>query len=100
MMSQGSKQELLATIQPRYLKAGRKDKQKILDEFVAVTGYHRKYAIRVLNTKKHNGPSKKPGPRRIYQGEVVTALEYIWEICGQICSRRLKPFRPEIFKVL
>ncbi|HML40647.1 MAG TPA: transposase family protein [Bellilinea sp.] len=100
MMSQGSKRELLATIQPRYLKAGRKDKQKILDEFVAVTGYHRKYAIRVLNTKKHKGPSKKPGPRRIYQGEVVTALEYIWEICGQICSRRLKPFLPEIVKVL
>jgi len=31
---------------------------------------------------------------------VVTALEYIWEICGQICSRRLQPFLPEIVKVL
>ena len=100
MMSQGSKRELLATVQPRYLKAGRKDKQKILDEFVAVTGYHRKYAIRVLNSLRHKAYSKKPGPRRIYQGEVVTALEYIWEICGQICSRRLQPFLPEIVKVL
>jgi hypothetical protein len=100
MMSQGSKRELLATVQPRYLKAGRKDKQKILDEFVAVTGYHRKYAIRVLNSVRQKANSKKPGPRRIYQGEVVTALEYIWEICGQICSRRLQPFLPEIVKVL
>ena len=100
MMSQGSKRELLETIQPRYRKAGRKEKQKILDEFVADTGYHRKYAIRVLNSVKHKEHSKKPEPRRIYQGEVVTTLEYIWEVCGQICSRRLQPFLPEIVKVL
>lgn len=100
MMSQRSKRELLITVQPRYLKAKKKEKQKILDEFVADTGYHRKYAIRVLNSVKQKGHSKKPGPRRIYQGEVVTALEYIWEVCGQICSRRLQPFLPEIIKVL
>lgn len=100
MMSQGSKRELLATIRPRYRKASKKEKQKILDEFVAVTGYHRKYAIRVMNSAEHKKHLKKPGPRRIYQGEVVTALEYIWEICGQICSRRLQPFLPEIVKVL
>lgn len=100
MMSQRSKRELLATIRPRYRKASKKEKQKILDEFVAVTGYHRKYAIRVMNSEEHKKHRKKPGPRRIYQGEVVTALEYIWEICGQICSRRLQPFLPEIVKVL
>ena len=48
MMSQGSKRELLETIRPRYRKASKKEKQTILDEFVAVTGYHRKYAIRIL----------------------------------------------------
>jgi len=100
MMSQGSKRELLATIRPRYRKASKKEKQKILDEFVAVTGYHRKYAIRLMNSEEYKKRRKKPGPRRIYQGEVVTALEYIWEICGQICSRRLQPFLPEIVKVL
>jgi hypothetical protein len=31
---------------------------------------------------------------------VVTALEYIWEICGRICSKRLHPYLPEIVKVL
>lgn len=100
MMSQGSKRELLETIRPRYRKASKKEKQKILDEFVAVTGYHRKYAIRVLNSGAPKEHLKKPGPRKIYQGEVVTALEYIWEICGQICSRRLQPFLPEMVKVL
>ena len=36
----------------------------------------------------------------MYQGEVVTALEQVWEICGRICSKRLKPFLPEIVAVL
>jgi hypothetical protein len=100
MMSQGSKKEYLETIRPRYRKANKTEKQKILDEFVAVTGFHRKYAVRVLNSPGVKERRKKPGPRRIYAGEVVTALEYIWEICGQICSRRLQPFMPEIVKVL
>jgi len=100
MVSQKSKKELLETVRPRYRKAGRKEKQKILDEFVAVTGYHRKYEIRVLNSVRNKGQAKKPGPRSIYQGEVVTAQEYIWGICGQICSKRLHPFFPEIVKVL
>ena len=49
MMSQRSKRELAEAIQPRYLKGNKKEKGRILDEFVAVTGYHRKHANRVLN---------------------------------------------------
>ncbi|GAP20625.1 integrase catalytic domain-containing protein [Leptolinea tardivitalis] len=100
MMSQQSKRELVETIRPRYQKGNKTEKARILDELVAITGYHRKYAIRVLGRTGKPRAKKKPGPRRIYQGEVVTALEYIWEICGQICSKRLKPFLPEIVKVL
>jgi len=36
----------------------------------------------------------------IYAGEVVKALEQIWEIYGHICSKRLQPFLPEAIKVL
>ena len=31
-----------------YQELSRKDKSKILDEFIAVTGYHRKHGIRLL----------------------------------------------------
>ncbi len=100
MMSHRSKRELLEAVWPRYLKASKKEKTQIADEFVSATGYHRKYALRVL---KH-GPSTKKVARKgrtaIYRGEVVKALEYIWEICGRICSRRLHPFLPEMVKVL
>jgi hypothetical protein len=36
----------------------------------------------------------------LYRGEVVQALEQIWEIYGQICSKRLQPFLPEAIRVL
>ena len=41
--------ELADAIRLRYRSATGKQKHKILDEFVASTGYHEKSAIRVLN---------------------------------------------------
>jgi hypothetical protein len=52
MMSLKSRNELLESVQPRYLKASKFEKQKILDEFTSATGYHRKHAIRVLKSAK------------------------------------------------
>jgi hypothetical protein len=51
MMSLKSKNELVEVVRPRYLKASKSEKQKILDEFTSATGYHRKHAIRVLKNK-------------------------------------------------
>ena len=100
MMSQRSKRELLEEIRPRYLKAKRSKKKIMLDEFVAATGYHRKYATRLLKHGRPRRSTKKHGLQKVYQGEVVVALEQIWEVCGRICSKRLHPFLPEIVKVL
>ncbi len=100
MMSQRSKREMIEAIHPRYLKANKAGKEQILDEFIATTGYHRKYAIRVLKHGPKPKGLKKPGRRKIYQGEVVNALEQIWEIYGRICSKRLHPFLPEGVQVL
>lgn len=100
MMSQRSKREMIEAIRPRYLKANKAGKEQILDEFIATTGYHRKYAIRVLKHGPKPKGLKKPGRRKIYQGEVVEELEKIWEIYGRICSKRLHPFLPEGVQVL
>lgn len=100
MMSRRSKRELSEEVRPRYLKARKAEKKQILDEFIATTGYHRKYAIRVLKHGRPRRGSKKHGPAKVYQGEVVVALEQIWEVCGRICSKRLHPFLPEMVKVL
>ena len=99
-MTSKSKRELLEAIRPRYLRSNKTEKAIILDEFCAATGYHRKYAIRLLKHGPRAKKLKKIGRSKIYQGEVVTALIQIWEICGRICSRRLHPYLPEIVRVL
>lgn len=103
MMSLKSKNELLEAVQPRYLKASKFEKQKILDEFTSATGYHRKHAIRLLKNKvqvQNRRRGKTKTYPRLYCGEVVQALEQIWEIYGHLCSKRLQPFLPEAIRIL
>jgi len=103
MMSLKSKRELLEVLRPRYLKASKAEKKKMLDEFTSVTGYHRKHAIRVLKNKVQDQNHRKRKPktyRTVYHGEVVQALEQIWESYGHICSKRLQPYLPEAIRVL
>jgi len=99
-MSRQSREELVRSIHPRYLKATKAEKGRILDEFVADTGYHRKHAIRLL---KHGIPERqreRRGRPRTYMGESVRALVKVWRICNRICGKRLKPFMAEIVPVL
>ena len=47
-VSIATRDELVAAVIERYSKGRRAEKGRILDEFVAVTGFHRKHAMRVL----------------------------------------------------
>ena len=103
MMSLKSKCELLEVLRPRYLKANKVEKQKMLDEFTFATGYHRKHAIRVLKNQRqvqNHLKGKTKTFKAIYTGEVAESLEQIREIYGHICSKRLQPFLPEAIRVL
>jgi len=98
-MSIGSVREYAAVIRERYRKASRKEKGVMLDEFTQVTGYHRKAAIRLLR-RDHGPPGRRRGRPREYEAEVVEALRVAWEATDHLCSRRLKPFLPELVSVL
>lgn len=82
------------------VKAKKAEKKQILDEFIAATGYHRKVATQILKHGRPRCSGKKHGLPKIYQGDVVVALEQIWQVCGRICSKRLQPFLPEMLKEL
>ena len=58
------KKALTSEIAARYRKETKTGKQAILDEFCRTTGYHRKYAVQVLNSW---GKKKI----RVINGEVV-----------------------------
>ena len=100
MMSQTSKRELLAAIRPRYTLGSRTEKHLVLDELVATTGYHRKYAIQVLNhpPKRRRGP-RRGGPAK-YIGPVRAALAQVWRAANCICSKRLVPGLPTFVEAL
>jgi hypothetical protein len=68
-----------------------------LDEMVAVTGYHRKAVLRLLGGRRRAPPSgRRPGHPRVYGPEVAAAAQLVWEAAGQIGTKRLQPFVPEL----
>jgi hypothetical protein len=86
--------ELVRATAERYGAGSRKEKIRILDEFVALTGFHRKHAMRVLRA----GPAPersgaRPG-RRLYDAAVREALIVVWEASDRVCGKRLKPLVP------
>ena len=88
-----SKREYLEKIRNRYARAGRKYKQKILDEFCAICGYHRKHAIRLLRqqpTSSHH----RPGPASLYTDDIKAILKYFWLTTNRLCSKLLKAALP------
>jgi hypothetical protein len=97
-MTPNSKREYTEIMRGRYLKEAKKEKGKILDEFIKVTGYHRKAVIRVLLKKAECGVSHRGRPRKY--SPVLQPLKSIWEASDRLCSRRLKPFIPEMIQVL
>jgi hypothetical protein len=99
-LSYRAKRELLSQIAPRYREASSVLKEVILDEFVAATGYARKYAIRLLNHPVNLKLTiERPRPPR-YGAEVQQALHLTWTAANHICAKRLIPFLPTLVESL
>ena len=80
----GTRRELIEAVAARYRAGGRQEKKEILDEFVKVTGFHRKHAIRVLK-KSPRPETREPRQRmRIYDEAVREALTIVWEAADRI----------------
>jgi hypothetical protein len=91
-----SKREYLAKMRWRYAHArGRRYKSRLIEELVAVCGYSRKHAIKLL--KRRRGPRvlKRSGPKPIYQDEVRAVLKRVWFASDQLCGKRLKAALPQ-----
>lgn len=92
-MGSNSKREYLHAIHARYQRVGRQFKSKILDEFCAVCGHHRKHALRLLRRPLRR-PRRRPGPKPVYDGAVAALLKALWLATDQLCSKRLKVALP------
>ncbi len=111
-----TKKSITKELAKRYQKARKRDKMKILNEFINPTGYNRCYASYLLRNcgRKvvmwRNGKETiifvgeiqkiKRIRKRIYGEEVKKALARIWWIMGYPCGKRLAPVLPEMIEKL
>jgi hypothetical protein len=99
-MTHAARAELANAIRGRYVAAAVKDKRRILDEFIAATGYHEKSAIRVLNSL--SVPKRRQSRQRpsLYDEAVRGALIVLWEASDRVCGKRLKALLPILLPAL
>ncbi|MHB8152413.1 MAG: DDE-type integrase/transposase/recombinase [Vulcanimicrobiaceae bacterium] len=98
-ISMGTRTELLTAVGTRYRAASRREKARILDEFVAVTGYHRKHVIRLLRSDAPLGRSRAVR-NRLYDEAVRQALIVLWEASDRLCGKRLKAAIPILISAM
>src|ERR1700712_3878414 len=94
LISMTTRDELVVALAGRYALGSRADRGRMLDEFAALTGHHRKHAMRLLRAGV-SGCGSGPRPeRRMYDQAVRAALIVIWEASDRICGKRLRPLVP------
>lgn len=89
-MTVDERRKYVRMVKARYAKAGRKEKGLLLDEMEVVTGYDRKYLIRLMKGDGKRRP-RQGGRGRRYGSEVDDALRVISESLDNICAERLTP---------
>lgn len=102
-MTHMGKKELISATKTRYLKADKKDKGKILDEFCANSNLARKYAIKILSAKydyNRIGRIGRKGRKKKYGHSFMMEVIKIWEMLDYPCGQRLKPVLPEMYATL
>ena len=104
-----TKKKLTEKTAKRYCTAGKKNKTKILDEFIATTGYNRKYAIHVLKNTAYikvthfntvarqsvqliTKTRKKRNYEKYYGQAVQEHVIRLWIFSMYLCAKRLVPF--------
>ena len=104
-----TKKKLTEETAKRYCTASKKNKTKILDEFIATTGYNRKYAIHVLKNSAYvkvthfnnvarqsvqviTKTRKKRKYEKYYGQDVQQEVIRLWIFSMYLCAKRLVPF--------
>ena len=96
-VSMATREELVQAVRGRYGSARRPEKAQILNEFVAVTGFHRKHAMRLLRAQAvPEDGAKARSKRQIYDETVSATLVILWEASDRVCGKRLKAAIPEL----
>src|ERR1700758_934683 len=99
-INMATRDELVVALAGRYAASNRKERGRILDEFTAVSGLHRKHAMRLLRAGQ---PCRRSGPRparRLYNDAVREVLIVAWEASDRLCGKRLRALLPILIEAM
>src|ERR1700722_18987545 len=99
-ISMATRDELVMSVAGRYALGNRGERGRILDEFAAVTGHHRKHAMRLLRAGQQSRGSGPRPSRRVYDDAMREALIVIWEASDRVCGKRLRPLMPILVEAM
>ena len=99
-ISMATRDELVVALAGRYAASNRKERGRILDEFAAVSGLHRKHAMRLLRAGRLGRRSGPRRARRLYNDAVREALIVTWEASDRVCGKRLRSLVPILVEAM
>jgi hypothetical protein len=99
-ISMGARREVVSAVVERYRSAGRREKGRILDELTAVTGWHRKHAVRALRARPPTQAAVTVPRKRRYDDVIRDAVTALWEASDRVCGKRLQVMIPVLLPAL
>lgn len=92
-MSSQAQSEYIAVLRQRYPKSTRREKSQILTEICINLGLHRKHAIRLMGRQR--ATHQRRGRKKIYSQEAFYHLRRLWQLMGEMGSKKMKAALPE-----
>ncbi|HEV7276043.1 MAG TPA: transposase [Devosiaceae bacterium] len=99
-VSMATRDEVVAAVVERYARSSRLERGRILDEFVALTGHHRKHAMRLLRTGGVARAERRVRRDRVYDAAMREAVIVLWEASDRVCGKRLRPLLPMLVEAM
>jgi hypothetical protein len=91
-----TRDEVVAAVVKRYARSSRLERGRILDEFVALKGHHRKHAMRLLRAGGAGRTERRARRARVYDAAMREAVIVLWEASDRVCGKRLRPLVPTL----
>ncbi|EKS6645915.1 hypothetical protein QCD58_004827 [Enterobacter hormaechei] len=96
------RRQLLRALKTYFQATSKAGKTRILEEFILISGYHRKSATRLLNGAITSGRQQRhlAPARSVFGAAVQQAPVVLWEASDRLCGKRLRVLLPQFLPAM